>query len=171
MERPETLDLRLHDYGDEVVATLVEENQQEYVVRYGGRDRTPVDPAQFRPPCGFVLVAWTDGEPVGSVAMRRAELAPVTPDPATAGPVVEMKRLYVRAAHRRRGVARRLLHAAEDRARVAGYARVVLETGFRQPESIGLYAAEGYRPVPPFGFYADAPGSHHLGKVLTRSPR
>ncbi|AEA27514.1 GCN5-related N-acetyltransferase [Pseudonocardia dioxanivorans CB1190] len=164
--RTERLDVRLHDYADPVVAELVEEVQQEYVVRYGGRDDTPVVPAQFRPPDGLVLVAWVDDEPAGCVAIRRAEVA----DPV-GGPVAEMKRLYVRAAHRRNGLARALVRAAEDAAATAGYARLVLETGSRQPESIALYAAEGYEPVAAFGVYAGAPGARHLGKVLRRSPR
>ncbi|GJF06873.1 MULTISPECIES: GNAT family N-acetyltransferase [Pseudonocardia] len=164
--RTERLDVRLHDYADPVVAELVEEVQQEYVVRYGGRDDTPVAPAQFRPPDGLVLVAWVDDEPAGCVAIRRAEVA----DPV-GGPVAEMKRLYVRAAHRRNGLARALVRAAEDAAATAGYARLVLETGSRQPESIALYAAEGYEPVAAFGVYAGASGARHLGKVLRRSPR
>ncbi|GEL22774.1 N-acetyltransferase [Pseudonocardia sulfidoxydans NBRC 16205] len=161
MERldPVVLDVRVHDYTDPVVAELVEEVQGEYVVRYGDRDLTPVDPAEFRLPRGFVLVGWCEGVAVGSVAMRAA---------AQPG-VAEMKRLYVRASHRRRGLARLLLHAAEDRAREAGYTRIVLETGVRQPEAIALYETEGYTPVAGFGYYADMPSSRYFGLDLTGS--
>lgn len=158
MERhdPVLLDVRVHDWTDPVVAELVEEVQGEYVVRYGDRDLTPVDPDEFRLPRGFVLVGWCDGVPAGSVAMRAAA------EPGAA----EMKRLYVRATHRRRGLARVLLHAAEDRAREVGYTRVVLETGIRQPEAIALYEAEGYTPVAGFGYYADMPSSRYFGLDL-----
>ncbi|MGD9985607.1 GNAT family N-acetyltransferase [Pseudonocardia sp.] len=159
MERldPVVLHVQVHDYTDPVVAELVEEVQGEYVLRYGDRDRTPVDPAEFRLPHGFVLVGRCDGVVVGSVAMRAAA------EPGAA----EMKRLYVRASHRRRGLARLLLHAAEDRAREAGYTRIVLETGVRQPEAIALYEAEGYTPVAGFGYYADMPSSRYFGLDLT----
>ena len=42
---------------------LIAEVQQEYVVRYGGEDGTPVDPAEFAPPRGLFLVAYVDGTP------------------------------------------------------------------------------------------------------------
>ncbi|MFC7656313.1 GNAT family N-acetyltransferase [Pseudonocardia benzenivorans] len=131
-----------------------------------GPGRHAGGPRPVPAPDGLVLVAWVDDEPAGCVAIRRAEVA----DPV-GGPVAEMKRLYVRAAHRRNGLARALVRAAEDAAATAGYARLVLETGSRQPESIALYAAEGYEPVAAFGVYAGAPGARHLGKVLRRSPR
>ena len=55
--------------------------------------------------------------------------------------------MFVRAAHRRRGHARALLRALEDRARSQGYRRVMLETGLAQPEAIALYESEGYQPI------------------------
>lgn len=38
------------------VARLVAEFQQEYVVRYGGPDDTPLDPGQCDPPAGVFLL-------------------------------------------------------------------------------------------------------------------
>ena len=37
-------------------AALVEEVQQEYVARYGGRDETPLEPGYFDPPEGAFFV-------------------------------------------------------------------------------------------------------------------
>jgi len=37
-------------FDDPVVTDLIERVQQEYVLRYGGPDATPVDPAEFTPP-------------------------------------------------------------------------------------------------------------------------
>ena len=39
-------------YDDPVAQDLVEQVQQEYVARYGGRDEAVVDPAEFLPPAG-----------------------------------------------------------------------------------------------------------------------
>ena len=49
---------------------LVEQVQQEYVQRYGGRDAAVVDPAEFLPPRGIFLVAEVDGVPAGCGAWR-----------------------------------------------------------------------------------------------------
>jgi ribosomal protein S18 acetylase RimI-like enzyme len=142
-------------YDSDVAQQLVEEVQAEYVERYGGPDATPLVPEEFAPPSGSFLVAFAGGEPVGSVGLRRHD------DGA-----VEIKRLYVRAAHRRRGHARALLAAVEERARALGYRRVVLETGSRQPEAVALYLASGYERAEPFGHYADSGTSIHLAKDL-----
>jgi len=134
---------------------LVDEVQQEYVTRYGGRDETAVDPGQFTPPSGAFFVATVDGEPIGCGGLRRHEDG-----------VVEIKRMFVRSAFRRRGHARALLRALEDRARTSGYRRVILETGLAQPEAIALYESEGYDPIDGFGHYKDAPLSLSFAKDL-----
>ncbi len=146
-------------YDSSLGRALVAEVQAEYVVRYGGQDDAPVDAEHFAPPSGAFLVVSVGGEPVGTVALRRHEEDPT-------GATAELKRLYVRAAHRRRGHARRLLHLAEERARDLGYHHLVLETGTEQPEAMALYASQGYRPVATFGHYADAPLSRAFGKDL-----
>jgi GNAT superfamily N-acetyltransferase len=80
--------------------------------------------------------------------------------------VVEVKRMFVRAEHRRRGHARRLLAALEDIARSQGFTRIVLETGLAQPEAISLYTSAGYQPTAGFGHYRDAPLSRSFARDL-----
>ena len=147
------------DPTDPVVRDLDEQVQQEYVDRYGGPDRTPLEPAQFRPPDGTFLLARLDGAPAAIGGVRRR-------DEHTA----EVKRMFVVAHARRRGVARRMLAALEQAAAGLGYTRLVLETGPKQPEAVALYAAAGYVPVPPFGYYAAYPGVHSLGKNIADAP-
>lgn len=136
-------------------AAFVEAVQQEYIVRYGGRDQTPVDPAEFVPPQGDFLVASVDGAPVGCGGFRTVE-----PD------VAEIKRMYVAPAARGRGVARALLRELEESAAAAGCRQVILETGSAQPEAVALYESSGYVAVPGFGFYRCYAGSRHFGKPL-----
>ena len=139
-----------------VAAGLIDEVQQEYVVRYGGQDEAPVDAAEFAPARGGAfLVAIADGEPVGCVGLRRHDAA-----------MAEIKRMYVRPTHRRRGLGRVLLRSVETRATALGYTRVLLETGTRQPEAIALYTADGYRPLKGFGHYAGHAGSRAFAKDL-----
>ena len=134
---------------------LIAEVQLEYVERYGGPDRTPVDSMQFAPPHGAFFVATVGGELIGCAGLRRHD-----------DDVVEVKRMFVRTAHRRRGHARALLRALEERARANGYHRVVLETGLAQPEAIALYTTDGYAPIDGFGHYKDAPLSRSFAKDL-----
>ena len=134
-------------------ALLVEDVQQEYVVRYGGRDETPLEPTYFEPPQGAFFVGYLDDRPVATGAWRRRSDVVVEGSNRT----VEIKRMYVAAGARRRGLARRMLAHLEATARAAGAEVMVLETGLAQPEAIALYESSGYAPVPGFGFYKDAP--------------
>lgn len=145
-------------------ARLVEEVQQEYVLRYGGRDDTPLDGTEFEPGRGAFHVGYVDDEPVVSGAWR---WLPV-PDgmPWTVERCAEIKRMYVVPAARGRGHARRMLAHLEAESAAHGAELVVLETGLSQPEAIGLYTSSGYRPVPKYGHYRCAPSSRCYGKRL-----
>jgi GNAT superfamily N-acetyltransferase len=142
-------------------ALLVEQVQQEYVARYGGRDETPLDVHEFEPGRGRFLVGYVDDLQVASGAWRWH--ADVT---GTTGACVEVKRMFVAASHRHRGLARAMLAELESSAVAAGAATIILETGTAQPEAIALYESSGYRPVPGFGFYRGEPSSRCFAKSL-----
>lgn len=157
------LELRAAAYDHPDVALLVAAVQQEYVVRYGGVDDTPVDPADFAPPRGFFTVGYADGVPAACGGWRARDGA--------AGPPlrdgdVEIKRMFVLVAHRGRGYARAVLAELERTAAAAGHRRAVLETGTRQPEAITLYASAGYVPMPRFGYYRHSPNCRCFAKCL-----
>jgi len=146
------IDIVAYDHPDAVA--LIAEVQQEYVVRYGDEDQTPVDPAQFAPPHGLFLVCYLDDDPVACGGWR------------VHGGDVELKRMYVAPRARGKGLARAVLAELERTALDAGYRRLILETGTRQPEAIALYRSAGYVEVPSFGYYAEEEESVHLGKNL-----
>jgi GNAT superfamily N-acetyltransferase len=148
-------ELRAVGYADPVAQHLIERVQQEYVVRYGGRDAAAVDPAEFSPPLGRFLVAEVDGVPAGCGGWR-----------AQGDGVVELKRMYVEPAFRRRGIAALVLAELERSAAAAGHRHLLLNSGDRQPEALALYARAGYTPVVGYGVYADSPGAVFLGKDL-----
>jgi GNAT superfamily N-acetyltransferase len=152
-------------YGHPDALRLIDEVQAEYVVRYGGPDETPLDPLMFEPPAGSFFVGYAEGEPVATGAWRRSSVAAVGTT-ATA----EIKRMYVAPGARGRGLARLMLAHLESDAGEHGVEAVVLETGLRQPEAMSLYESSGYVPVPPFGYYKDAPLSRWYGKVLRDKP-
>lgn len=161
---PDVADLVIEHrrYGDPDVVRLVDEVQQEYVRRYGGPDAAVVDAAEFAPPAGGFLVGTLGAQPVVMGGWRRLD--------DTAG-TAEVKRMYVVAAARRRGIGRRILAALESDAAEAGVRALVLNTGDEQPEAIALYESSGYRPVPGFGPYANAPGARFYGKRLDERAR
>jgi GNAT superfamily N-acetyltransferase len=148
------MEFRVVTYDSAVASELIEEVQQEYVVRYGGPDDSPVDPAQFAPPEGLFLVGYDDGAAVACAGWR------------SHGSDAEIKRMYVRKTARGRGFARAMLAELERTALAAGHGRMILETGSKQPEAVALYRSAGYADSPPFGHYANAPLAVHLGKAL-----
>jgi GNAT superfamily N-acetyltransferase len=123
----------------DVVALCVAQ-QTEMAGVYGGEaDIGPTrEAAMFDPPEGvFLVIRDDDGRAVacGGVARfddRRGEL----------------KRMYVVPERRGRGLGRRLLEELEAEARRLGYRALVLETGDRQPEALGLYLSSGYERMP-----------------------
>jgi GNAT superfamily N-acetyltransferase len=152
-------DLRLVDdrldspIGHELVSELL----AELAARYGSPDPDEPSALELAPPRGAFLVAWADGTALGCGGVRVFD-----------GDVGEIKRMYTRPAARRRGIARVLLAAIEERARTLGYARLVLETGMKQPEAMALYESFGYEPITPYGQYKDYADSRCYGKDLPR---
>lgn len=149
------------DYGHPDAVALIEQVQEEYVARYGGRDESPVDPAMFVPPGGSFFVGYVGRTPVATGAWRRSGV-----EALGTAVTAEVKRMYVVPAAQRRGHARRVLAHLETTAAAAGYEALVLETGLRQPEAMTLYASAGYEPIPGFGYYKDAPLSRCFAKRL-----
>jgi GNAT superfamily N-acetyltransferase len=140
---------------------LIEAVQAEYVARYGGRDESPIDPADFEDPLGQFFVGYLDEVPVATGAWRRSSVKALGAD-VTA----EIKRMYVVPAAQRRGLARRMLAHLEATAASGGIQALVLETGMKQPEAIELYLSSGYEPIPGFGYYRDSDLSRCFGRQL-----
>ena len=158
------LDIRTAAYDSPDARRLIEQVQQEYVVRYGGRDKARIDAAEFAPPRGLFAVAYEGDEPVAIGGWRRNESDAYGALPGERP--AEIKRMYVAESARGRGLARAVLAYLEDTAREAGVDWLVLETGRKQPEALALYRSSGYVDVPHFGTYAHAPLAVHLGKRL-----
>jgi ribosomal protein S18 acetylase RimI-like enzyme len=150
-------------FGHPDAMAMISAVQGEYVVRYGGEDETPLDPAMFDPPRGSFFVGYLDGRPAASGAWRRREDVEALGSTSTA----EIKRMYVAPAARGRGLARAMLAHLERTAFEAGASVSILETGTLQPEAIALYESSGYVEVPKFGFYCHASESRCYAKALT----
>ncbi len=139
--------------------------QLEYAERYGDEgDVTPLDATMFKPPFGLYLIAYDEhGAPLATGGWRTQDRN----DEGYSDGDAELKRMYVVPEARGLGLARRILTALEDDARRAGRIRMVLETGTKQPEAIGLYTSSGYQPCSKFGHYRFYETSRCFAKPLT----
>jgi putative acetyltransferase len=91
-------------------------------------------PGYFAPPQGRLLLAVDSEGPIGCVAIR----------PLGTG-ACEMKRLYIRTSHQRRGIGRTLAQRVISEARAAGYTTMLLDTLPHMAGAIGLYESLGFK--------------------------
>jgi len=153
-----TIEVRAHAVADPEVAPLLAELTEEYAARYGAASAAEMNryPAtEFLPPGGVLLILSEDGESVAGGAFKRF-------DDRTA----EIKRMWTHSAHRRRGLATRVLTELEAEAKRRGYVRLVLTTGPKQPEAAALYLATGYQGLDPKPFDKEDFGLLAFGKDL-----
>jgi putative acetyltransferase len=143
--------------GDADLLNLIAELNDELARQYPepGANHFRLDPDEVAPGRGVILVARWDAEPVGCGAIRLID-----------ADTAEVKRMFTRPGARGRGVGRALLAALEAQARTLGARRLVLETGVRQSEAMGLYASHGFVHMPPFGEYVDSPLSVCMQKPI-----
>lgn len=124
--------------------TLAQAMRDEIAVIYDGLeldgDTMPkAGQAELSPPAGAFLVGWINGKPVCCGGVKRLD-----------DRICEIKKMYVVPEARGTGLARRLLHVLEDKARELGYAVARLDTGPRQRHAQGLYESEGYAAIEDF---------------------
>jgi putative acetyltransferase len=98
-----------------------------------------------------------EGAPIGMGALKRI-------DPTHA----EVKSMHVLAEWRGQGLARRLLDLMIREGRVAGFARLSLETGSQGSFAAarGLYATAGFVVCPPFEGYGPDPNSVFMTRLI-----
>ncbi len=144
----------LGDPTDPQVTRMIADSDRYYADLYPAESNHLLAPASLHAPNVSFFVA-RDGETVSGFGAVVA-----TP------PAGEIKRMYVDAAARRRGIGRDLLIAIEQRARELKLGHLRLETGVRQPEAISLYAAHGFIEIGPFGDYSPDPLSIFMEKAL-----
>jgi len=112
-----------------------------------------IDGAEFEKAGGYFVVAREAGSAMGCGGFRQVDER-----------CVEIKRMFVRAGARRRGVARQILRHLEAEVHRRGFHSIVLETGCNNAEAIALYEAEGYFPIPAFLGYVGIPISRCYAK-------
>ena len=152
------LTVATEDPNGEVATRLIHALCSEVGARYG-TPRSPFSPDEALEARTAFVVARLGGQPIGCGALRRI-------DEATA----EVKRVYVAPSGRRRGIARRILHALEQLAAGFNYRAIRLGTGIEQPEAIRLYESSGYHRIAAYGHYIDDPLSVCFEKFIHDKP-
>jgi GNAT superfamily N-acetyltransferase len=138
------LEFRPCPVDEEPAAALVQGMRDEIAALYAGLDldgpqMPKAGPQELAPPGGAFVVGLDGGVPVCCGGIKPL------PDGAC-----EVKRMFVVAEVRGRGVARALLVELERRARELGYTVARLDTGPRQPRARRMYERSGYAPVANF---------------------
>jgi putative acetyltransferase len=97
-------------------------------------------PGGYAPPEGRLLLAVCDGAVAGCVALHK--LAPQ---------ICEMKRLYLRPAHRGKGLGRVLCERVLSEAREIGYRQLRLDTVEpSMKDAVAMYRRMGFREIAPY---------------------
>ncbi len=79
---------------------------------------------------------------------------------------IEIKRMFVTPAQRRKGFSKKILSALENWAKDLGYSIARIETGKGQPEAIGLYEKTGYKVAENYGPYIGIENSVCMEKKI-----
>lgn len=148
--------LHLHrtDAADQHFLSLVRELDKE-LARRDGEEHAFFAQYNKPDPSMCVVLAYDGTEACGCGAFK-----PYAPG------VVEIKRMFVPAGQRGKGIAGLVLAELEKWAAETGYHTAVLETGIRMPEAIALYTKSGYRGIPNYGQYAGVDSSRCFEKSI-----
>ena len=103
------------------------------------------------------IIAYKNNLPVGCGCFKKYD-----------NTTIEVKRMFVEASHRGEGISKLILNELESWAIELGYKRSILETGLRQPESIGLYEKAGYKQIANYEPYMEMVESVCFGKELVK---
>jgi GNAT superfamily N-acetyltransferase len=125
--------------ADEKARALMLELDAEIAALYPGSVIMGIDEDKFEKSGGYFVIAQDEDQTVGC-----GGFCPIDRECA------EIKRMFVRRAARRRGVARQVLRHLVEEACRRGFCSTVLETGCNNAGAIALYESEGYSSIPEF---------------------
>jgi len=97
-------------------------------------------PGKYAPPDGRLLLAYTDKELAGCIALRKLD-----------DRTCEMKRLFIRPKFRGKGYGRKMIDSLIEQARDIGYERMWLDSlPGKMDAAIALYRQLGFKDIPAY---------------------
>jgi ribosomal protein S18 acetylase RimI-like enzyme len=97
-------------------------------------------PGKYAPPDGRLLLAYTDEELAGCIALRKLD-----------DRTCEMKRLFIRPKFRAKGYGRKMIDSLIEQARDIGYERMWLDSlPGKMDAAIALYRQLGFKDIPAY---------------------
>jgi len=131
-EHLETVRALFREYADSLNIDLSFQNFESEVADL---------PGKFAAPLGRILLAQSNGQTIGCVAMRPID-----------DTICEMKRLYIGPSGRGQKIGRQLGAMICQVAKEAGYARIRLDTLPSMHAALHLYASLGFKPISAYVF-------------------
>jgi GNAT superfamily N-acetyltransferase len=153
--------LQLESLFWEYLTWANDRNAEEYGFRLDVRamlDEDMTHLEKFMSPRGQLLIAWDKMEMTGCICLQWLRDG-----------VGELKRLYVRPAHRRRGIGKALIADAIERARQGGYHTLRLDSSRHMIEAHSLYRAAGFRDTEPYS-ESEIPPEFHSWWIFMEMP-
>ena len=98
-------------------------------------------PGEYAPPAGRLILALWDDEIAGCVALRKFK-----------DTICEMKRMYVKARFRRKGIGRQLAENIVKEARKIGYTHMRIDTIETMKQANSLYKSMGFKEIKPYRY-------------------
>jgi GNAT superfamily N-acetyltransferase len=157
----DSVEIRQRTYDHPDAVRLVRALYDEQVARYGFADPVDANPAEYAPPHGLFLVAYSTGVPSACGGYR-----PYDPGTGT----VEVKKMYTIPDLRRRGLGRLVLSHLQQHAAHHGARSAMLETGARSQEALALFHQAGYEPTARYASGRDASINRAFLKDLSDVP-
>lgn len=102
-----------------------------------------------------VIVVYDQDIPIGCASFKSYDTA-----------CAEVKRVFIRAEYRGKGISYKLMEQLEKLARLQGYTRFVLESGEPLAAAMHLYRSIGFKTIANYGQYKDMSESVCMEKIL-----
>jgi len=103
----------------------------------------------------FIVAFSESGQAVATGALKHYDIG-----------TIEVKRMFVLKEFRGQGLSKRILLELERIAGEMNYKRIILETGGKQPEALGLYRKYRYKEIKCYGRHANDPTSICFEKFI-----
>lgn len=139
--------------NNEKASSIIDELSSNLFVRFGSDGKNSFTDWENDNSKFVFAVAVQNDEIVGCGAIR-----PIDEN------VAEVKRMYSKLPRKRIG--QMILSFLEEKAKIIGYANLVLETRLKNDEAVSFYQKQGYKVISNYGKYKDRPEAICFGKSL-----